>query len=88
VSIKKIIGEGNFLGRREIEDGVVGTYIWQSYKKVQERVANFGSGLRKMGLKPKDFLGFFSINTPEYVNIFSVITSLLSHRILINSFLC
>ncbi|RIA88588.1 hypothetical protein C1645_725835 [Glomus cerebriforme] len=60
-------GDGNFLGHREINDGVAGPYVWQSYIKVQERVANFGSGLRKLGLKPKNFLGFFLINNPEYI---------------------
>ncbi|CAI2182139.1 11536_t:CDS:2 [Funneliformis geosporum] len=60
----KEAGDGNFLGRREIKDG---PYVWQSYREVQKRVSNFGSGLNKMGLKPKDLVGFFSINTPEYV---------------------
>jgi hypothetical protein len=62
-----LIGHGNFLGRREVQDG---PYVWQSYIEVQERVANFGSGLSKLGFKPKDILGLFLINTPEYVNIF------------------
>ncbi|CAG8851694.1 11096_t:CDS:2, partial [Racocetra persica] len=42
-------------------------YVWETYSEVQQRVANFGSGLCKLGLKTKAFLGFFSINTPEYV---------------------
>ncbi len=62
-----IIGDGNFLGHREIKDGIAGPYIWQSYNQVQKRVANFGSGLKKMG---SNLLGFFSINTPEYVKYF------------------
>ncbi|CAB4381446.1 uncharacterized protein OCT59_028041 [Rhizophagus irregularis] len=63
----KKAGDGNFLGHREIKDGVAGPYIWESYNTVQARVANIGSGLRKLGLNPKEPLGFFSINTPEYV---------------------
>ncbi|CAG8514565.1 3063_t:CDS:2 [Funneliformis caledonium] len=62
--VKEAGDDGNFLGHREIKDG---PYVWQSYRKVQKRVSNFGSGLRKLGLKPKDLMGFFSINTPEYV---------------------
>ncbi|RIA90730.1 hypothetical protein C1645_823030 [Glomus cerebriforme] len=60
-------GDGNFLGHREIQNNVAGPYIWESYNTVQKRVANFGSGLRKLSLNPKEPLGFFSINTPEYV---------------------
>jgi long-chain acyl-CoA synthetase len=55
------------LGHREINNGVAGPYVWESYNEVQKRVANIGSGLRKLGLNPKEPLGFFSINTPEYV---------------------
>lgn len=58
------------MGHREIRDGVAGPYVWQSYIEVQERVANFGSGLSKLGFKPKEILGIFLISTPEYVNIF------------------
>ncbi|CAG8624931.1 16692_t:CDS:2, partial [Racocetra fulgida] len=60
-------GGGKFLGRRPIDNGVAKPYVWQTYSEVQQRVANFGSGLCKLGLKTKEFLGFFSINTPEYV---------------------
>ncbi|KAF0449735.1 acetyl-CoA synthetase-like protein [Gigaspora margarita] len=60
-------GGGNFLGRRPIVNGVAQPYVWQTYSEVQQRVANFGSGLCKLGLKSKNILGFFSINTPEYV---------------------
>jgi long-chain acyl-CoA synthetase len=62
-----MIGDGNFLGHREIKDNVAGPYVWESYNKVQYRVTNFGSGLRKLGLNPKEPLGIFSINNPEYV---------------------
>ena len=55
------------MGRRVIENGVAKHYIWESYNKVQKRVNNFGSGLRKLGLNPKEPLGFFSINSPEYM---------------------
>ena len=57
-----MIGDGNFLGHREIKDNVAGPYVWESYNKVQHRVTNFGSGLRKLGLNPKEPLGIFSIN--------------------------
>ncbi|CAG8752007.1 2949_t:CDS:2, partial [Cetraspora pellucida] len=55
----------NFL--HGVKISVAQPYVWQTYSEVQQRVANFGSGLCKFGLKPKASLGFFSINTPEYV---------------------
>src|SRR5688572_21491666 len=63
----RMIGDGNFLGHRVINDNTAGPYVWESYNTVQNRVTNFGSGLRKLGLNPKEPLGIFSINNPEYV---------------------
>ncbi|CAG8445278.1 12976_t:CDS:2 [Acaulospora morrowiae] len=60
-------GGGNFLGHRQVIKGFVGPYVWETYVEVQQRVENFGSGLIKQGLKPKDILGFFSKNNPECV---------------------
>ncbi|RHZ45732.1 hypothetical protein Glove_658g22 [Diversispora epigaea] len=58
---------GNFLGHRQVDNGIVGPYVWESYPEVQKRVANFGSGLRKLELDTKGILGFFSENNPQYV---------------------
>ncbi|CAG8503813.1 3668_t:CDS:2 [Racocetra fulgida] len=63
----KVSGDSKFLGHRPIINGVAQPYVWETYSEIQQRVANFGSGLCNLGLKTKEFLGFFSINTPEYV---------------------
>lgn len=55
------------MGHRQKNKGIVGPYVWETYPEVQKRVANFGSGLRKLGLPTKGILGFFSINNPQYV---------------------
>nr|CAG8435823.1 11895_t:CDS:2 [Entrophospora candida]CAG8437909.1 12134_t:CDS:2 [Entrophospora candida] len=58
---------GNFLGHREINNGVAGPYVWQTYTEVEKRVSNFGSGLMKLGVNVKETIGFLSINRPEYI---------------------
>ncbi|CAJ0756484.1 12823_t:CDS:2 [Entrophospora sp. SA101] len=58
---------GKFLGHREINNGVAGPYVWQTYTEVEKRVSNFGSGLMKLGVNAKETIGFLSINRPEYI---------------------
>ncbi|KAF9948701.1 Long chain acyl-CoA synthetase 7 peroxisomal [Mortierella alpina] len=57
---------GEFLGHRPIVDNVAQPYEWLSYSRVQERVANFGAGLIRLGLKVDSNFGIFSINRPEW----------------------
>jgi Long-chain acyl-CoA synthetases (AMP-forming) len=62
-------GKGNFLGYRKIVDNTPGPYEWYTYAEVVERIKNVGSGFRleKIGMKPEDPLGIYSINRPEWV---------------------
>jgi len=55
--------DGNLLGWRQGE----GLYQWLSYRQVQERFLALGAGLVQIGFKPKDFMGIFSRNRPEWV---------------------
>jgi len=56
-----------------------GTYQWLTYQEVHERFIALGSGLVQLGFKPKDIVGIFSRNRPEWVlteqaaNAFSMI---------------
>jgi long-chain acyl-CoA synthetase len=66
-------GKENFLGHRIMYDGVngpatvAGPFVWQTYNEIAVRVANLGSGLVSMGLKPDAMVGFFSNNIPQWV---------------------
>jgi len=62
-------GKGNFLGFRRIVDNVAGPYEWITYEETVERIKAIGSGFRleKIGMKPNDPLGIYSINRPEWV---------------------
>ncbi|KAG0197498.1 hypothetical protein BGX28_009041 [Mortierella sp. GBA30] len=57
---------GDFVGHRPIVDNIARPYEWQSYSRVQERVAHVGAGLTNMGLKANSNFGIFSINRPEW----------------------
>jgi long-chain acyl-CoA synthetase len=64
----KRFGQKRFLGtRRFTKDGSVGGFTWQTYGQVSERVTNFASGLRQLGLKKGDALGLISPNQAEWL---------------------
>lgn len=44
-----------------------GPYKWITYEQAWTRSKNFGSGLTNLGVKPKDFVGIYSINRVEWV---------------------
>ena len=48
-------------------DGSVGEYVWETYEQTIQRAEGIGSGLRHLGLNPKDAIGLFSINRPEWI---------------------
>lgn len=54
----------NFLGRRA-DDGL-GSYEWETYERVWERVKNLASGLSKLGITSKN-VGIYSKNRPEWL---------------------
>ncbi|KAJ3124260.1 Long chain acyl-CoA synthetase 7 peroxisomal [Nowakowskiella sp. JEL0407] len=60
-------GDHPFLGKRIITDGVVGPYVFETYSEVFERMKNISSFLVKYGIKPRQNVGLFSINRPEWV---------------------
>ncbi|ELR15814.1 acylCoA synthetase, putative [Acanthamoeba castellanii str. Neff] len=55
--------EGNCLGWRQGD----GPYQWLSYRQVQDRFLALGAGLLELGFKPKDTVGIYSRNRPEWV---------------------
>eukprot|EP01120_Amphizonella_sp_Union-15-10_P015924 TRINITY_DN8281_c0_g1_i1.p1 TRINITY_DN8281_c0_g1~~TRINITY_DN8281_c0_g1_i1.p1 ORF type:complete len:703 (-),score=113.98 TRINITY_DN8281_c0_g1_i1:13-2121(-) len=44
----------------------LGPYQWESYATVYQRMKNFASGLRSLGMKPKDFLAMFEETRAEW----------------------
>ncbi|KAI7878455.1 acetyl-CoA synthetase-like protein [Lichtheimia hyalospora FSU 10163] len=62
------------LGHRPMVNGVLGDYYeWQTYRQVDERIKNFGSGLQlfaheELGIKQSGTvpLGVWSVNRPEW----------------------
>ncbi|KAG4095044.1 acetyl-CoA synthetase-like protein [Neocallimastix lanati (nom. inval.)] len=62
-------GKGNFLGYRKAVDNGFGPYEWFTYEETLQRIKNFGSALLsdKIGLKPSDPIGIYSINRVEWV---------------------
>jgi long-chain acyl-CoA synthetase len=55
---------GNCLGWRE---SLNSPYQWMNYNEALLRAKNFGSGLIELGLRPKNFIGIYSQNRPEWV---------------------
>jgi long-chain acyl-CoA synthetase len=60
-------GKEPFLGHRTMHNGVAGHFEWQTYNGIAVRVANLGSGLVHLGMKPDAMIGFFSNNIPQWV---------------------
>jgi long-chain acyl-CoA synthetase len=44
-----------------------GDYVWTTYGEVRTQSTNFGAGLRFLGLQPKDRVGIYSKNRPEWI---------------------
>ncbi|KAJ3697409.1 hypothetical protein LUZ61_001114 [Rhynchospora tenuis] len=55
------------LGRRQVNDGKAGCYMWQTYQQVYDVVMNIGSALRRRGINLGDRCGIFGPNCPEWV---------------------
>ena len=62
---------GNFLGHRvqtvTADGNVPGKYVWDTYAKVRSTAVALQYGLRQLGVCPKDCIGIYSINRPEWV---------------------
>jgi long-chain acyl-CoA synthetase len=66
-SVKKF-GSNQCLGAREkLADGKVGDYVFQTYSEVAEEVSKLASGLRAIGVAPKNRVGVLGANCPEWM---------------------
>jgi long-chain acyl-CoA synthetase len=55
------------MGYRPIAtDGTVGQYKWITYSQANERMKNFSNGLLALGIQPKQHIGIYSKNRPEW----------------------
>ncbi|KAK9821083.1 hypothetical protein WJX74_009888 [Apatococcus lobatus] len=57
----------NFIGERKMENGRAGPYEFLTFKQVEAKSRNLHSALAKLGLKPKDKVGIYSHNVPEWM---------------------
>lgn len=56
------------LGSREKKaDGTVGDFKFETYAQVAKKVANIASGLRALGVEPRQRVGVFGANCPEWM---------------------
>ncbi|KAK1300760.1 Long chain acyl-CoA synthetase 2 [Acorus calamus] len=55
------------LGHREIVDGKVGPYVWQTYEEAHDKAIQIGSAMRSCGVNPGDHCGIYGSNCPEWV---------------------
>ena len=62
-STVKIYGDCKCFGERKLNgDGSFGEYEWINYRKFQEYAKAFGAGMSKLGIKPGDKVGIYSVN--------------------------
>ncbi|KAH7664965.1 long-chain acyl-CoA synthetase protein [Dioscorea alata] len=63
----KLYPQNQMLGRREVNDGQVGQYVWQTYEEVYNKAIKIGSAIRGLGVNPGDRCGIYGVNCPEWV---------------------
>jgi long-chain acyl-CoA synthetase len=65
----RIFGNMPMLGARTLvaSTGAVGPFKFESYREVGTRVQNLAAALQAMGLQPKDRVGLYSQNRPEWI---------------------
>ncbi|OVA05190.1 AMP-dependent synthetase/ligase [Macleaya cordata] len=59
--------KNQMLGRREIVDGKVGPYVWQTYQEVYDEAILIGSAIRNSGVNPGGRCGIYGSNCPEWI---------------------
>uniref|UniRef100_A0A0D9WCE3 Long-chain-fatty-acid--CoA ligase n=1 Tax=Leersia perrieri TaxID=77586 RepID=A0A0D9WCE3_9ORYZ len=59
--------DNRMLGWRPFKDGVIGPYIWKSYKEVYEEVLQVGSALQQLGVQPGSRIGIYGSNCPQWI---------------------
>ncbi|XP_020099651.1 long chain acyl-CoA synthetase 2 [Ananas comosus] len=67
--------ENQMLGHRQVVNGKVGTYVWQTYEEVYHKVMKIGSCMRSCGINPGDRCGIYGSNCPEWVIAMEACTS-------------
>ncbi|XP_068655971.1 probable CoA ligase CCL6 [Aristolochia californica] len=55
------------LGRRDVVDGKVGPYVWQTYQEVYEEVIRVGAAIRACGVNPGGRCGIYGSNCPKWI---------------------
>ncbi|EPS67806.1 hypothetical protein M569_06966, partial [Genlisea aurea] len=55
------------LGRREIESGKPGRYMWETYREVYEVVLKVGNSIRSCGLEKGGRCGIYGANSREWI---------------------
>lgn len=64
-SVEKYAGNACLGVRVTQADGSVGPYVFKTYAEVGEEVADLGSGLKALGIKPGARVGVFGTNSPQ-----------------------
>lgn len=59
--------DNHMLGRREIVNGKAGKYVWQTYKKVYDKVIRIGNAIRSCGVEPRAKCGIYGANCAEWI---------------------
>lgn len=59
--------KNQMLGSREIVDGKVGPYVWQTYQQAYDEAIEIGSAIRHSGVNPGDRCGIYGSNCPEWI---------------------
>ncbi|KAL5202503.1 hypothetical protein ABZP36_013455 [Zizania latifolia] len=59
--------DNRMLGWRPVKDGVIGPYLWKSYKEVYDEVLQVGSALQQLGVKPGSRIGIYGSNCPQWI---------------------
>ncbi|XVE64694.1 hypothetical protein DITRI_Ditri07aG0121700 [Diplodiscus trichospermus] len=55
------------LGRRQIDNGKAGKYVWQTYKEVYDIVIKVGNSIRSCGVEEGGKCGIYGANCPEWI---------------------
>lgn len=67
--------DNKMLGRRQITDSKVGSYVWLTYKEVYDSATRLGSAMRSRGLNPGDRCGIYGSNCPEWITVMEACNS-------------
>lgn len=70
-----------YIGKRQRKgDQFANVFTFKTYKECEQIAYQFGSGLISLGSKPRDFVGIYSENCPEWIHMIDV-SSIYGHVI-------